>query len=179
MIVNILIFIVGLLIYAGYGWAGMAYLAAAVLLSYGAGLLTKRFRWAALVCVGLNAAMLLLLKLQPVTGMSLLAPLGVSYFTLQIISYNVDVYRGKYEPERNLFRYALFVTYIPHLFIGPIERYDSMSAALEQRHITWEGISRGAARALWGLFKKYVIAARVGIFNDPPRLADNRFYRVK
>lgn len=163
MIVNILIFIVGLLIYAGYGWAGMAYLAAAVLLSYGAGLLTKRFRWAALVCVGLNAAMLLLLKLQPVTGMSLLAPLGVSYFTLQIISYNVDVYRGKYEPERNLFRYALFVTYIPHLFIGPIERYDSMSAALEQRHITWEGISRGAARALWGLFKKYVIAARVGI----------------
>ena len=73
---NILIFIVGLLIYAGYGWAGMAYLAAAVLLSYGAGLLTKRFRWAALVCVGLNAAMLLLLKLQPVTGMSLLAPLG-------------------------------------------------------------------------------------------------------
>ena len=163
MIVNILIFIVGLLIYAGYGWAGMAYLAAAVLLSYGAGLLTKRFRWAALACVGLNAAMLLLLKLQPVTGMSLLAPLGVSYFTLQIISYNVDVYRGKYEPERNLFRYALFVTYIPHLFIGPIERYDSMSAALEQRHITWEGISRGAARALWGLFKKYVIAARVGI----------------
>lgn len=160
---NVLIFLVGLLIYAGYGWAGMAYLAAAVLLSYGTALLVKKAPWLTWIFIALNVAMLLMLKLQPVTGLSWLAPMGVSYFTLQIISYNVDVYRGKYEPERNLFRYALFVTYIPHLFIGPIERYDFMSNALRQRRITWEGISRGAARALWGLFKKYVIAARVGI----------------
>lgn len=163
MIINVLIFAAGLLVYAGYGWAGMAYLAAAVLLSYGAALLNKRMRWLTWVCVALNTAMLLLLKLQSVTGLSLLAPLGISYFTLQIISYNVDVYRGKYEPERNLFRYALFVTYIPHLFIGPIERYDTMRTALEQRRITWDGIFEGAGRALWGLLKKYVIAARVGI----------------
>ena len=163
MIVNVLIFIIGLLIYAGYGWAGMAYLAAAVLLSYGSALLAKRLRWITWLCIGANALMLLLLKLQPVTGLSLLAPLGVSYFTLQIISYNVDVYRGKYEPERNLFRYALYVTYIPHLFIGPIERYDAMSAALKNRRITGNGILEGAVLAVWGLFKKYVIAARLGI----------------
>ena len=107
--------------------------------------------------------MLLMLKLQPVTGLSLLAPMGVSYFTLQIISYNVDVCRGKYEPEQNLFRYALFVTYIPHLFIGPIERYDTMGRTLDNRRITWDGIFDGAVRAVWGLLKKYVIAARLGI----------------
>ena len=113
MIVNILIFLIGLLIYAGYGWAGLAYLAAAALLSNGTALLAKKVPWLTWVWIVLNAAMLLMLKLQPVTGISLLAPMGVSYFTLQIISYNVDVCRGKYEPERNLFRYALFVTYIP------------------------------------------------------------------
>ena len=122
MIVNILIFVVGLVVYAGYGWAGFAYLAAAVLISYGTGLLTKKAKWVMWVAVGLNAVMLTLLKLQSHLGLSLVAPLGVSYFTLQIIAYNVDVYKGKYEPERNLFRFALFVTYLPHLFIGPIER---------------------------------------------------------
>ena len=163
MVVNILIFLIGLLIYAGYGWAGLAYLAAAVLLSYGVALLASKARWLTWVWIVINGLMLLMLKLQPVTGLSLLAPMGVSYFTLQIISYNVDVYKGKYPPERNLFRYALYVTYIPHLFIGPIERYDTMDKALDNRRITWEGVFDGAARALWGLFKKYVIAARLGV----------------
>lgn len=161
---NVLIFIAGLLVYAGYGLSGIIYLAAAILISYGAGLLTKRCRWIVWISVGLNALMLTLVKLQPVTGWSVLAPLGISYFTLQIISYNVDVYRGKYEPERNLYRYALFVTYLPHLFIGPIERYDTMRPALfENRKITWDGILNGGARALWGLFKKLVIASRLSV----------------
>ena len=164
MVLNILIFLAGLLVYAGYGLPGLGYLAAAVLVSYAAGRLTPRMKWTAWISVGLNVLMLTLVKLQPLTGLTVLAPLGISYFTLQIISYNVDVYRGKYAPERNLFRYALFVTYIPHLFIGPIERYDVMGPALfENRRITWDGIFDGAARVLWGLFKKYVIAARVGI----------------
>ena len=163
MIVNVLIFIIGLIVYAGYGWVGLAYLAAAVLLSYGTALLCKKARWLTWVWIAVNGAMLLMLKLQPVTGLSLLAPMGVSYFTLQIIAYNVDVYRGKYEPERNLFRYAFLVTYIPHLFLGPIERFDAMNLALERRRITGEGLFEGAARAVWGLLKKYVIAARVGI----------------
>ena len=175
MIVNVLIFLIGLLVYAGYGWAGMAYLAAAVLLSYGTALLAKKAPWLTWVWIALNGAMLLMLKLQPVTGLSLLAPMGISYFTLQIISYNVDVCRGKHEPERNLFRYALFVTYIPHLFIGPIERYPSMNRALNDRRITWDGIFEGAARAVWGLLKKYVIAARVGIIVSAISAAPDKY----
>ena len=60
MIVNVLIFLIGLLVYAGYGWAGLAYLASAVLLSYGAALLCKKARWLTWVWIILNGAMLLL-----------------------------------------------------------------------------------------------------------------------
>ncbi|MBR3972819.1 MAG: MBOAT family protein [Oscillospiraceae bacterium] len=164
MMINFLIFLAGLAIYAGYGIPGLAYLMAATAISYIAGLLIPKHRWVMHVSVILNAAMLVAVKLQPVTGMEILAPMGVSYFTLQIISYHVDLYRGKYEPERNVLKYGMYVTYLPHIFLGPIERYDSfVPACFDNRKITWDGISSGAARALWGLFKKLVIAFRAGV----------------
>lgn len=161
MIINILIFLVGLLVYAGYGIPGLIYLLAATLVSYGIGLLIPRRRWTMWLGVGANVIMLLMMKLQPVTGISLLAVFGISYFSLQIIGYLVDIYRGKLEPEKNLFRYALFITYLPHLFVGPIQKYDPK--LFENRKITWDGIAEGAARALWGGIKKLVIASRVGV----------------
>ena len=164
MIVNFLILLAGLAIYAGYGLSGLAYILAVTGLSYLAGRLIPKHPWVLWISVMFNVVALLVLKLQPLTGMEFMAPLGISYFTLQIISYHVDVYRGKYEPERNLLRYGLFVTYLPHIFLGPIERYDKMVPALfEQRHIDWDGVSSGGARLLWGLFKKLVIAARAGV----------------
>ena len=164
MILNIFIFLAGLLVYGSYGIPGLACLLGTTVLSYLLGLLIPKCRWTMWIGIIISALALVLLKLQPVTGMELLAPMGVSYFTLQIISYLVDVYRGKYPPERNLFRYALFVTYLPHLFIGPIERYDVMGPALfENRRISWDGISEGAVRVAWGFFKKLVIASRAGV----------------
>ena len=164
MIVNILIFIAGLAVYGGYGIPGLAYLLAATLLTYLAGLLIPKCRWVLWISVAVNVLVLTAVKAQPVLGWEFVAPLGISYFTFQIIAYNVDVYRGKYPPEKNLFRYAFFVTYIPHLFIGPIEPYDKMrQAAFQDRRITWDGISEGGARFLWGLFKKLVIATRAGV----------------
>ena len=164
MIVNILIFAAGLAIYGGYGIPGLCYLLGATAVSYLAGLLTPKCRWVMIPCVAVNVAALVLVKAQPVLGWELVAPLGISYFTLQIIAYNVDVFRGKYPPERNPFRYALCITYLPHLFIGPIEPYDKMQQAVFQgRRITWDGLSVGGARLVWGLFKKFVIAARAGV----------------
>ena len=154
--INILIFLAGLLIYAGYGLPGLGYLAAATLLSYGAALLTGRFRWTMWVAVAAHGAMLVLLKLQPITGMELITAMGVSYFSLQLIAYNVDVWKGKYPAEKNLYRFALYVTYLPHLFIGPIEGYPQFTAALGQRRMNWDDLFHGGARALWGLFKKMV-----------------------
>lgn len=161
MIVNVLIFLIGLLVYGGYGIPGLIYLLAATALSYGLGLLIPKKRWLFWVGCGVNAVMLLLIKLQPLTGISILAPLGVSYFSLQIIGYMAEIYRGKQAPERNFFRYALFITYLPHLFLGPIERYNP--TLLTDRRITWEGILHGGTRALWGAVKKLVIASRVGV----------------
>lgn len=177
MIINILIFLSGLLIYAGYGITGFIYLLSAVSFTYIAGLLIPKYRWVMWISTAANGIMLALLKLQPVTGWTMLAPLGVSYFTLQIISYNVDVYRGKYKPERNFFRYSLYVTYLPHLFIGPIERYDKMKSSLfNNRHITFGGISSGIVRILWGLFKKLVIASRAGVIVSSVSAEPAQFY---
>lgn len=161
---SILIFVAGLLVYAGYGIAGLGYLLAATVLSYGTGLLTKKLRWIWIPCVAVNALMLLCIKLEPYTGWGVLAPMGISYFTLQLISYNVDVYKGHYPAEANLYRFALFVTYMPHLLMGPIQRYDTMAPALlEKRKMTWEGFFAGGTRVLWGLFKKLVIASRLAV----------------
>ena len=158
-----MIFLAGLVVYAGYGLTGLVVLLAAVGLTYVLGLLIPKrpwLMWAGVVGWGL---LLTVLKVQSAFQAPFLSVMGMSYFTLQIISYLVDVRKGKYPPERNLFRFALYLTYLPHLFIGPIERYDAMAPRLQSRRITWEGILSGGARALWGGFKKLVIAARAGV----------------
>lgn len=164
MIITILTFLAGLLIYAGYGLPGLFYLLALAGASYFAALLTPRYKIFMWVMVAVNAAALVTVKLLPLTGLEFAAPLGISYFSLRIISYNVDVYRGKYPPETNPLRYLLYVTFLPHIFLGPIERYDSFRKGFyEDRRITWDGISAGGARILWGLFKKLAIASRAGV----------------
>ena len=164
MIVNVLIFAAGLAVYGTYGIQGLALLLAATGLSYAAARMTERLPWAMWLSVGADAALLLFLKVQPLTTLCFMAPLGVSYFALMLISYNVDVYRGKYPAERNLFRFAAYVSYLPHLFMGPIEGYDRLAPNLfENRRMSWTGISSGAARFAWGMFKKLVIAARAGV----------------
>ncbi len=163
MIGNVLIFICSLAIIASNGLGGLLYILTAVLLSFVAGLVIPKHRWVFWISAAGNAAMLVIQKFQGVWDLNLLTVMGLSYFTLQIIGYNADVYQGKYAPEKNLFLYALHITYIPHLFIGPIEGYPQIRETLVNRRISWDGISEGAIRAAWGLFKKYVIAARVGV----------------
>lgn len=160
----VFLFLVGLAVYAGYGLSGLVWLLAATTLSYLAGLLIPKHKWVLWISVGINVLALLLVKLQPVTGMEFAAPLGVSYFTLRILSYTIDISRGTYPPERNFLRYGLYVSYLPAVFLGPIERYDRFrAAALEERRITWDAVSGGGVRVLWGLFKKLAIAARAGV----------------
>lgn len=180
MIINILLFLCGLLVYAGYGIYGFLYLAGAVALAYTFGRLIPKYKWLLWPGVALNGLYLLLLKLQPVTGFSLLAPLGISYFTLRIIAYMADVYKGTQAPEKNIFRFALVMTYLPHLFLGPIEPYGSMSDALFQnRRISWDGIGDGLARILWGGIKKLVIAARlsvvIGVITEDPSVYNGAY----
>ncbi len=175
MVLNVFILIAGLLIYAGYGVMGLVWLLGVTAISYVLGLLIPKCKWLMWVGVGLQATLLVLLKLQPITGMNILAPMGVSYFSLQIISYLVDAYHGKVEPEKNILRFGLYVTYLPHLFVGPIESYSGMQNALQERKITWDGISGGMARVMWGLFKKFVIATRAGVIISTISAAPDEF----
>ena len=173
----VLIFLAGLAVYAGYGLGGLAVLLACTLVCYGLALLTSRHPWTMWLSVGANAAMLLFFKGQHLAGLHLAAPMGVSYFALMLISYNVDVYRGKYPAEKNLYRFAAYVTYLPHLIMGPIEGYDRLAPNLfENRRMSWAGTGAGAARFAWGLFKKLVIAARAGVIISAIS-ADTEAYR--
>ncbi len=162
--INCLILLAGLVVYAGYGLPGLALLLAITAASYLAGLLIPRHKWVMWVSVVLSGAFLVAVKLQPVTGWELLAPLGASYFMMRVISYSVDLYQGRYAPEQSFLRYSLYVTYLPNIFLGPIESYDRFSqSAYKDRRISWDGISGGLARILWGGFKKLVIASRAGV----------------
>lgn len=163
MIINTILLIVGLAVYIGYG-ISVLYLLAVTLLSYLAGLLIPKHRWVMWVSTVLQAFLLLLLRVKHLLPyQSFAAPIGISYFTLQIIAYHVDLYRGKYEPEKNVLRFSLFVTWLPHIFIGPIEPYSKMRAAMDERHISGNDFLKGAVRSLWGLFQKLVIASRLGV----------------
>mgnify|MGYP003067147382 FL=1 len=96
-----------------------------------------------------------------------LAPLGVSYYTMQVIAYLVDVYGQIAEPERNILKTALFVGYYPQLTSGPIAKFTDMNTQLFCEHkFDVDRIARGIQRILWGVFKKIVISARLGIIVD-------------
>ncbi len=190
MMINFVILIVGLAVYAGYG-ISVLYLAVVTLLSYLAGLLIPRHRFVMWISVVLQTSLLLLLRVQHLLpSLSLAAPIGISYFTLQIIAYHVDLYKGNYEPENNILKFALFVTWLPHMFIGPIEPYPRMKDALKERRISGDSFLKGAVRSLWGLFQKLVIAARLDVivsaisadpeqFNGGYALAAMLFYAVQ
>ena len=161
MVLRILIFLVSLLAYGSYGLPGLGCLAAAAVVSFLAARLHGKAPWLTWVSIAVIGASLVVLKLEPYTQWGLLAPLGVSYFTLRLISYNADVAKGKLTPERNFFRFALYALYLPYMFIGPMEAYDPHR--FDNPRFTWAGLSEGAARILWGGFKKLVIAARLGV----------------
>ncbi len=104
-------------------------------------------------------------KLGPV--LDILLPVGLSFHTFQAMSYTFEVYYGRQKAERHPGIYALYVMFYPQLVAGPIERPQHLlSQFREHHHFDYRRISRGLNRMLWGLFKKMVIADRLGIYTD-------------
>ena len=92
---------------------------------------------------------------------------GCSYFTLSIVAYITDVYRGKYKAESNFLKLYAFIAFFPHIMQGPIERYDYLAPQLfEARKFKFENIKTGAMLILWGVFKKLVIADRIATVSN-------------
>lgn len=97
-----------------------------------------------------------------------LLPLGISFYTLQVSGYLIDVYRGKYAADRHFLKFALFASWFPQLVQGPISRYDALAAQLYEGHaFDWRRMKSGALRMLWGYFKKLVIADRLALVVEP------------
>lgn len=99
--------------------------------------------------------------------LDLLLPVGISFYTFQALSYTLDVYREKITAEKNIVRYALFVSFFPQLVAGPIERSGNLlrqiQAVDKAKLWNYSRIKEGILLMLWGLFQKLVIADRAAI----------------
>lgn len=105
-----------------------------------------------------------------VNRLELLMPIGISFYILQVIGYIADVYKGKLEAEKNIVKYALFVSFFPQIISGPIGRAGSLlpqfNQLKEKKLWDFQRISEGLILMIWGYFSKLVIADRSAILAD-------------
>ncbi len=98
---------------------------------------------------------------------SFIIPMGISFYTLQLIGYLVDIYRNKQLPEKNFFRFFLFVSFFPQILQGPIPRFEPLSQTLFTEHnFDEKNIALGVQKIVWGLFFKFMIASKAALFVD-------------
>ena len=98
---------------------------------------------------------------------SLILPAGISFYTFQSLTYVIDCYRKKCPPEKNILKYALFVSFFPCILSGPIERASHLLPQFDEEHF-FDTIraKEGLFMMLWGYFLKMVIVARLSILTD-------------
>ena len=178
-----------------YAWGEPKYvllMLASILSGYGFGLLQERYRGqkgAKLVCglsVAVSLSFLLYFKyadfflenFNAATGLGvpllrIALPIGISFYTFQIISYTVDVYRG--EPaQKNLIHLAAYVSMFPQLIAGPIVRYSDIAQQLEHRSHSTALAAEGVRRFLIVLGKKIMIANQLGELCSVFRASDEK-----
>ncbi len=87
--------------------------------------------------------------------LSLILPIGISFYTFSGLSYVFDIYSEKIKPEEYFYKYALFISYFPHLLAGPIVRAGQFLPQLKKQiQITPDGLKLGITLIVWGFFKK-------------------------
>jgi D-alanyl-lipoteichoic acid acyltransferase DltB (MBOAT superfamily) len=99
--------------------------------------------------------------------LNIILPVGISFYTFQSMSYVIDVYRAKLKPTKNIFDFALFVTYFPQLVAGPIERASHLlPQVLSPREIKVDDFYQGCYLIFWGLFQKIFVADNLAKIAD-------------
>lgn len=88
-------------------------------------------------------------------------PIGISFYTFQILSYLIDLYWGKVSVQKSYFRFTLYVSFFPQLIAGPIVRYETVEREISLRHENWDDAVSGMRRFTLGLAKKVLIANNV------------------
>ena len=100
---------------------------------------------------------------------SLALPIGISFFTFQLLSYLFDVYRGRAKAQKSVLNVGLYIALFPQLIAGPIVRYEWIEKEIMERRENWNDFADGMMRFIYGLAKKVLIA------NYVAQLADNIF----
>jgi D-alanyl-lipoteichoic acid acyltransferase DltB (MBOAT superfamily) len=106
---------------------------------------------------------------KDLSSISISLPIGISFFTFQLMSYLFDVYYKKAEAQKNLLYVGLYVSLFPQLIAGPIVRYEEIAAEIVDRHESYDDVVLGMKRFIYGLAKKVLIA------NYVAQIADNVF----
>lgn len=121
-------------------------------------------KYSSFLTINLNSLLQLLNINFTIKATTYLIPIGISFYTLQGISYMVDVYRGKIEAEKSLKKLALFMSFFPIIMEGPICRYNDIANDLQKgKDITYNNLTMGLQRCLYGALKKIVVADRLDI----------------
>lgn len=106
------------------------------------------------------------IDMHPMT-VSLLLPVGISFYTFQTLSYVIDVYRGDTEAEHHFGIYAVFISFFPQLVAGPIERTNNLLPQMKsEKTFDYNMAIYGARQMLWGFFKKLAVADVVAVYVD-------------
>lgn len=159
--------LISIVVYASFGKSSIFFIIFSTITTYLAGILlekTKYRKTILAITIIINTLILVILK-NGLFVKDIIIPIGISYYTFQVISYIIDIYRKKYEPQKNIAKYFLYTMYFPYLFIGPINRYDKIQELLYKtdKKFNISKAFNGLIRMLWGIFKKIVIANRIQI----------------
>ncbi len=172
-----------------YAWGEPRYIvlmAVSILAGYVLGLLIERFKdnrrvkklWLVLsliVSLGFlgffKYADFFISNVNAATGIGLpllriALPIGISFYTFQILSYTIDVYRGDVPAQKNIINFAAYVSLFPQLIAGPIVRYSDVALQLSTRTHSLEKTAQGVRRFILGLAKKILIANQLGELCD-------------
>lgn len=103
-------------------------------------------------------------EILPATNIAL--PIGISFYTFQIISYMVDVYKGKYPVENRLVPFATYVSMFPQLIAGPIVNYNEVREELRDRRVRFKDIEAGTVAFVIGFTYKVILANQIGTLWD-------------
>ena len=96
----------------------------------------------------------------------ILLPIGVSFYTFQVLSYVIDLYRGKVQVQKNFLWLALYVCFFPQLIAGPIVRYETVEKEIRERQETVEDVTAGLKRFILGLAKKVILANNIALIAE-------------
>ncbi len=107
-----------------------------------------------------------LFKFTQINMKTILLPIGISFYTFQILSYLIDLYKSKIKVQKNYFLLALYISFFPQLIAGPIVRYETIENQLLNRKQTISKILSGMKKFIIGLGKKVIISNHIAIIAD-------------